>query len=576
MSNNIIPFDDFHTRRHVVESELNNVNNEINNITGKITLLKYTTQNKLIEYQQALHKKNEVDKLLSFHLSKSLNHPKMNIYGYTKELDRLTNIYNKFRDKYISMIPKEFGSDINISFPELNKWKVDHLQEIRRETNNKINENYIDFHNREIKVFDTYQMQRHKLEWSIQQLEKDKNISIIQKNKKRKLTKNSIQKLEEEMYRHLDELTKTYPDLIKETQLIDRLSSNEHKNIPIKLDEESDEKPEVRLVKRRLILLNLKKQKCRDKLNKVNNDIVTLDETKWYKTTPDIDQSNYTIVSKKNEITDLRKDIRELDDYMRKLLESREVLIEEINLLESMESLTNNDVINELIRSKPFFNIDNQYQIGLCPNDVSDECVVSSNMIDISHLVDNIDIDKLDLNNITNAIDNKLINNTNKTNSNPDSINRYAIEMGVNNFESNSPNSTQIHLNKLTNKLKKLEQTNTESIMNIQDSMNKPNTNDNINNNIDIMEIDNEQIKPDLINNINNDNDNQFDVSDMELLRQFDMEMENNDFDSGFMELENNVIPQLEITKEPYKNNNKSQNNVINSQLENLIQINQD
>jgi hypothetical protein len=621
MNNYIIPFDDFYKRRKEIESELNNVNNEINNITDKMTLLKYTTQKKLIEYQQAFHKKNEVDKLLSFHTSTNLMHPKMSTYDYTKELDKITDIYNKFLDKYINIVPKEFGPDINISFPELNRWKVDQLAEIRKEAHDKINENYIDFHDRELKIFENYQIQKNKFEWSIQQLEKDRNMSITQKNKKIKLVKNSITILEQHMHQHLEELTKTYPDLIKETHLIDKLSSNEVKNIPIKLDAEPENKPEVRLVKRKLILLNLKKQKCAQKISKVNdqlnNNMTRLEESNFYQTESDISQYNYSIINKKSEIKELRTEIKELDNYIKKLLESREVLIEEINLLESMESLTNNNVINELISGKSHFNLNimeqNNSQQDNILTDIPTESVQQSDMIDILQLADNINIDNLDLNSINDIIENKFkifssiqkINNsalnTEENNKlflnlldgfdemNPtkyrDETDEIDNKMDINNnFDVNIPNSTQIYLDNLKSKLKKLEETNIKSIINIQKSMNKAKiqkTNDNINkdidfeseliNELDLLETQSYERKQELINN---DDNNGFDASDMELLRQFDIEMENDDFDSGFMELENNLIPQLEITKKSLKNNENCQNDIINSQLENLLQIN--
>lgn len=387
-------FDNYNKRRNIADEELRKINEEITNVTGKITLYKYRLQKQLIDYQHTLHKKTEVDKLLSFHLSSTMNRPKMGIDGYTDELNRINRLYEKFRDKHIDKISGGPLTSVNIYFPDVNRWKVDHLSEIRKEAKQTIGKTHYQLQKQETELFEEFQYKKHKLEWSLKQIESDMRLSRSDRKKKIKNIKDAISQLENDMIEHFSSLSKSFPDILMETQMMDDLSNDQLRKFPIKLEEEPDDKPETRLIKRRLILLKMKQERCKNKIEKivkeVDDNMEKLNTQKLYESAEEVGHYTKSVSTKKGEIKHIKEQIKELDTYMTGLLESRDILIEEITLLENMESLTHNDIIYDLIKNtKPM--IENMDEDEDYLHQIPIECVVDDNMTHID--VDNIDLD---------------------------------------------------------------------------------------------------------------------------------------------------------------------------------------
>lgn len=439
-------FDNYHKRQKQVKNELNKINTEITKVTGRMTLMKYRIQKFMVEFQQALHKKSEVDKLLSFHLSTSLSHPKMGIEGYTYELERITDKYDKFRSKHINKVPNTLTTDVNVYFPEMNRLQVDHLEEIRNDTKNIMDTTHYEYKKNEIELFDNYQEKKHKMEWMMHNINNDNNININDRRKKILSIKNVLKKLETELITKISK-SSSLSDLMNQVELINDMSINELKRMPIKLDEEPDDKPEIRFIKRKLVILNMKRNKCQQKIEQLSKDMEknasNIDTQKLYDSAKQAGEFTHSVTQKRTIISKLRKDLKDMENYMAKLLDSRDILIEETTLLDNMESLTHNDIIYELIKRKPhkiYNDESNETFISLLPP----ECVVNDdsnimndynmseyNMTDISNLGDNLDIDNIDLDLINDEVIQILTNQNYElinTNSNFDESNFDEID----------------------------------------------------------------------------------------------------------------------------------------------------
>lgn len=406
-------FDNYNKRRKKVKDELKKINTEITKVTGRVTLMKYRIQKFLVDYQQTLHQKSEVDKLLSFHLSTSLSHPKMGIEGYTYELERITLKYEYFKEKFINKIPNTLTSDINIYFPELNRWKVDHLEEIRKEAKNLIDTTHSEHKKRELELFEDYQEKKHKLEWMLEHIEKDLTINVIERRKKIIAIKDALKKLEREIFDKIS--SDSFPPLMEQIEMIEQMSNNELRRLPIKLDEDPDDKPEVRFIKRKLILLNMEKNRCKNKIDKLckemEDNASEVDTTKLYESAKKAGEFTHSVSQKKAHINKMKQDLKEMETYMYQLLESRDILVEEVKLLENMESLTHNDIIYELIKKKPqrilHADVEEDF-VSIIPPDciVNDDgdIISDTTMTDISNLGDNLDIDNIDIDLINDEI----------------------------------------------------------------------------------------------------------------------------------------------------------------------------
>ena len=492
MNSNILPFQNYSKRRSIVDKELDKVNDEITNITGKITLLKYRLQKHLVDYHHTLYQKSEVDKLLSFHLTSSLNHPKLDIDGYTKELSRISKLYRKFRNKHIDKMPNNVTMDINIYFPDANRWKIDHLAEIRKEVKETIGQNHYQLQKQEMRLFEEFQNKKHNLEWTLNQIDNDKSINQNEKKRKTKNIKDAMTKMENDMIEHFSSLSKSFPDLIQETQLMDNMSNNELKKFPIRLEEDPDDKAETRLIKRRLILLKMKQDKCQHKIDKISKTIddkaKDIGTMKMYENAKEIGEFTHSAAKKKNEIRKMKNEITKQDKYMTNLLESRDILMEEISLLENMESLTQNDIINDLFRSRHTIDMNEEEEDYL--NQIPLECIVDDNMtnIDIEGInldmipigindeitfevptnTDNIKFDKMNdshrkilKQNMNDKLDEKTQKELDKLKHEEDNLPlEYAnifMEIEKNLSVSDLPDSVQVHLKQLNNKLSQLE-----------------------------------------------------------------------------------------------------------------------
>lgn len=414
MNNNLFSttFDNYHKRRRVVKEELKKVNNEITKVTGRVTLMKYRIQKFMLDYQQTVHRKSEVDKLLSFHLSTSLNHPKMDFDGYTFELERISKAYYHIRDKHLDKIPRQQISDVNVYFPEINRRKIDHLAEIRKEAKHTINDNQLAQRHKELEIFETYQQKKNKLDWTLKQLNNDPKINAKEKRKKKILINNTLKELDNEINEIFTNLSKAFPNLVSQTQLINDMSSGDLRRMPIKLDDDPEDKPEIRVIKRKIILLNIRRQRCEAKIKKMSKEMeknsAVIDAKKLYESAKQAGEFNHSVNRKRIYIKKMKQDLKDYEVYMKNLLKSRDILVEEINLLENMESLTHNDIIYELIKQKP--KITGKDEDESYMNYIPNECIVDDKITDISGLGDNIDIENINLNEITNAINDEMVN----------------------------------------------------------------------------------------------------------------------------------------------------------------------
>lgn len=578
MNSNILPFQNYNKRRTIVDKELDKVNDEITNITGKITLMKYRLQKQLIDYHHTLYQKSEVDKLLSFHLSTSLNRPKLDIDGYTKELVRISNLYRKFRNKHINDLPNNVSMDVNIYFPDTNRWKIDHLAEIRKEVKDTIGQSHYQLQKQEMKLFEEFQNKKHNLEWTLNQIENDKTINRNERKRKIKNVKDAINKMENDMIEHFSSLSKSFPDLVQETQLMDEMSNNELRKFPIRLEEDPDDKPETRLIKRRLILLKMKQDKCQQKIEKITKAVdeqeSNIKTDKIYESAKEVGEFTHSAAKKKNEIRKMKNEITELDKYMTNLLESRDILMEEVTLLENMESLTQNDIINDLIKSRSTITINDEDEDFI--NQIPLECIVDDNMtnidmeginldmipmplneeisIEIPNNMNNIEFDKMDEShrkilkqNMNDKLDEKTQKELDKLKHEEDNLPleypNIFMEIEKNLNISDLPDSVQIHLKQLNNKLSQLEK------IKYNDTFEK-------NNNT----FDNKQSEI----NMNENGDDMMDEKLIEAFEDFSIKLHQNNV------LENNNFEEFNIN-----GFNNDSNETVQSNLSGLIQINE-
>ena len=125
-------------------------------------------------------------------------------------------------------------------------------------------------------------------------------------------------------------------------------------------------------------------------VKEVDDNMKEINTQKLYESAEEVGVYTKSVSSKKFEIRNLKNKIKELDTYMTNLLESRDILIEEITLLENMESLTHNDIIYDLIKnSKPMIDGFDENEDFL--QQVPIECIVDDNMTHIN--VDAINFD---------------------------------------------------------------------------------------------------------------------------------------------------------------------------------------
>jgi hypothetical protein len=555
--------DNYHQKKLSVENELRKINDEINRITGKITLSKYRIQKYITDYHQALNKRSELDKLLTFRLATSFSHPRMDIEGYTNELYKIQKKYNRFRDKYLKDIPLVNTDDLNIYFPDNNRWKIDHLTQIRKEASQTVHKSHYDFQQQETILFQQYQNKKHKLEWTMTQISNDKKTSHNQKKHRLKIVRDEITKLEDDMMQHFSSLANSFPELVKQTQLINNLSCHQLKKVPIKLETNSEDDPRQRLIKRRLIMLNMRKNQCETRIQQLTDevkttitDINTISDTDLlYENANNIMEFNFSVGKQKKEIKQIRDEVKELEKYMQGLIKSRDILSEEIYLLDSMESLTNNDIIYELLKSKPSLDMKNKKVKSIYDSHTPEDCIVEDNMVDLSSLGDNIDLENLDLDVITQVIDTELDESQlsqygtldPQTKYKMDKIYNHELDMPIDrpnvymdiekNINSNDLSmSTKMELNLLASKLSKLDNMSFPGITSDLNLITQDNNDNNNDNNNDIYDMN-------------------IDANDMKLLKEFEKFEEN-------IKLNNTL------------QDNTSQNyNEVNNHLNELIKI---
>lgn len=565
--------ENYHQRKITVEDQLKNINNEINKVTGNITLSKYRIMQNITDYQKTIAQKKELDKLLNFKISTSFNHPRLDIYGYTDELNHIRKIYNNFRDKHINDIPIDKGADLNIYFPENNRWKIDHLEKIRKETSKNIQNSHYNFQEQETILYKDYQQKRNKLEWTIQQLDNDKKMNRNKKKQKINLIRNELNQLEKNMISHFSTLGNSFPEIIQKNDTI----LDEFKNIPIKLENNQDNEPHHRLIKRRLIMLNMKKNNYENKISKLAKnkqeetnkikELIKRDDL--YHDATELSDFTHLIDNTRNTINDLQKTTKENSDYLKELITSRDILMEELHLLESMDIFTQPKIDDSIL-------IDDNELISQYESDVTRPKHILNNQFKFNN---NTDTNTNILDELTNTIDNidlyEMIQSINQDINIPlldlDSNNQIIPEETIKTkqetlkFDINNPNvfmemekdintndlakSTKLELETLSSKLNKLENFTLPTVNNNITQHNQNNTTDTLTHNGQIIVDINEGP------NINTYND-------IDILKEFEDSLNNtyNDSDSDeIMESLNKL--------------NINESNVINSNLDGLLKI---
>lgn len=352
-------FGNYHQKRLDAETELRKINAEINRVTEKLTICKYHVQKLSIEYQYAQANKSNVDKDLSFKLATNFNRPKLDMHGYLEELTKVTQKFIKARE-HLGQLPSKIDDyDVNIYFPENMRWKVDHLQKIRQEGHLNVDKSHFEYKSIESDFLEKYQKKKDKLEWSISQIQHDNTISNDTKSKRLKLAKQELDKLSKNITHQLSKLSKDFPvinveELVQRTNLVQQLSQGRFKKYPIILETESDETPNQRIMKRRLINMDIQKERYRNKIEKLKtNPRPAQINNVIYSSANELIKYNDIIQNNQERIREMNLELEYLAKYLVELRESQNIILEEIKVLDSIKLLSNDEIINTLANHPP-------------------------------------------------------------------------------------------------------------------------------------------------------------------------------------------------------------------------------
>lgn len=303
-----------------IELMIDKVNEAIDKEFGKISILKYQIQFNITEYKTALQMKSYLDDKFSLRLAYTNNKPKLTYQNYYRELEKQKEKYQTFSQKHSGKLP------LTIQFES--------IEELRKQVSSGIDDSHQKQQNLENQIFTKYQSQITTLSRELQKININKKITPQDKKRQTNITNKKIRQLEENMVKELQDIGKQYS--------INQISHN-------KLEPPTERNPNHDIIKRRMILMDNKKNIYQKKLTDTNKERVNIkpllpsensSNLPFFQNADEIIKYNKKALKAQTTIKDLEKKLNDKEKRIKDLITSKEILQAELSVIDNIDLMS--------------------------------------------------------------------------------------------------------------------------------------------------------------------------------------------------------------------------------------------